>query len=106
MTASKTRGRGRAQASALGTLRQSDPYLERERTRYDKPLPSREWILEVLQKEGVPVAPQTLLERLDIAPEEENGFIRRLNAMERDGQIMVNRRGALCVVEKLGLIRG
>jgi ribonuclease R len=88
------------------SLRLADPYLERERTRYAHPLPSREWVLEVLQKEGVPVEPERLLGLLDIEEDEQDAFVRRLNAMERAGQIMVNRRGALCVVEKLGLIRG
>src|SRR4029078_6252681 len=84
----------------------ADPFLERERGRYESPLPSREWVLEVLQKEGVTVDPDHLLELLDIQEGEGNAFMRRLNAMEREGQIMRNRRGALCVVEKLGLIRG
>jgi ribonuclease R len=101
-----TKANQRRSKPARVSLRQADPYLERERSRYDNPLPSREWILDVLQKEGVPVEPERLMDLLDISEEEENGFIRRVNAMERDGQIMLNRRGALCVVDKLGLIRG
>src|SRR6476620_6570088 len=105
-TKTKTPGRKRGKSAQATSLRESDPYLERERKRYENPLPSREWVLEVLQKEGVPVEPQRLLELLDIAEDEQNAFVRRLNAMERDGQLMTNRRGALCMVEKLGLIRG
>jgi ribonuclease R len=105
-TKPRTPGRKRGKSAPASSLRDSDPYLERERKRYENPLPSREWVLEVLQKEGVPVEPQRLLELLDIADDEQNAFIRRLNAMERDGQLMTNRRGALCMVEKLGLIRG
>ena len=88
------------------SLRQADPHLEREKRRYEQPLPSREWILQVLEQEAVPVAPQRLIEMLAIADDEVPLFTRRLNAMERDGQLMVNRRGALCIVEKLGLVRG
>jgi ribonuclease R len=106
MSSPKTRSRARGEPAQASSLRLADPYLERERARYEHPLPSRDWVLEVLQKEGVPVEPQHLLELLDIHEDEENAFMRRLNAMERDGQIMLNRRGALCVVEKLGLIRG
>ncbi len=47
-----------------------------------------------------------LEENLSITGEEQIAFARRLQAMERDGQIMRNRRGALCVVEKLGFIHG
>ena len=88
------------------SLRLSDPYLERERSRYPSPLPSREWILQVLDREGVPVMPQRLFRLLDIEPGEEQAFERRLSAMERGGQIMLNRRGAICIVNKLGLVRG
>jgi len=88
------------------TLRQGDPFLERERARYPQPLPSREWILSVLDDEGVPVAPERLLRLLDIQADEQPLFDRRLKAMERDGQIMFNRRGAICMVNKLGLTRG
>ena len=86
--------------------RTADPFLAREQQRYEFPLPSREWILSVLKDEGVPVEPGRLRELLEIRGEEVEAFERRLSAMERDGQIMQNRAGALCVVEKLGLIRG
>jgi ribonuclease R len=89
-----------------GGLRAADPFLKREQQRYEIPLPSREWILSVLEDEGVPIEPSRLHELLDIRVEEIEAFERRLNAMEREGQIMRNRTGALCVVEKLGLIRG
>ncbi len=99
MSTSATPGQG-------ASLRQSDPHLERERGRYDNPLPSREWILHVLEQEGVPVLPERLMALLDIGEEERRLFERRLNAMERDGQLMRNRRGALCIVDKLGLLKG
>jgi ribonuclease R len=106
MASNKTRARTRGKSTKPSNLRLADPYLERERSRYEHPLPSREWILDLLQKEGVPVEPDHLLEQLDIAESEQDTFMRRLKAMERDGQILINRRGALCVVEKMGLIRG
>jgi len=37
---------------------------------------------------------------------EEELFIRRIRAMERDGQIMRNRKRAICVMEKLDLVKG
>src|SRR5690606_12192704 len=48
----------------------------------------------------------TLYELLAIHDEEREIFNRRLNAMERDGQIIRNRKGALCIAEKLHLISG
>ncbi len=97
----KTATRGRAT-----DIRGRDPFLERERSRYEHPLPSREHILDVLIEQGVPVSVDTLAQLLSIAPHETETFERRLGAMERDGQIMRNRKNAICVVDKLDLVKG
>jgi ribonuclease R len=87
-------------------LRQSDPYANREAAKYDKPLPSRELILQVLSEEGVPLTASQLMGLLDIRNSEREAFGKRLGAMERDGQIMQNRKGALCLTEKIHLVAG
>jgi ribonuclease R len=87
-------------------IRELDPYLEREREQYEHPLPSREYVLQILAEKGVPLEQDELVWLLQIEPEEEDLFSRRLRAMERDGQIMRNRKGAICVVDKLDLIKG
>ncbi|MBL8526635.1 MAG: ribonuclease R, partial [Burkholderiales bacterium] len=87
-------------------LRSRDPYLEREKNRYGHALPSREFILDVLEELGAPVTPARLVELLEIAPEEDAFFQRRLGAMERDGQLLFNRKGDICVAGKLELIAG
>ncbi|PIU16629.1 MAG: ribonuclease R [Gallionellales bacterium CG08_land_8_20_14_0_20_59_87] len=87
-------------------IRELDPFLEREREQYEQPLPSREFVLQVLTEQGVPVEQEVLCALLQITPEEEDLFSRRLRAMERDGQIMRNRKRAICVVDKLDLIKG
>ena len=86
--------------------RARDPQYEREARRYEHPVPSREFILETLNRRGVPVSEQELEELLHIAPAERDAFARRIAAMERDGEIMRNRRNAICVVAKLDLVRG
>ncbi|MEQ1913824.1 MAG: ribonuclease R [Sideroxydans sp.] len=88
------------------TIRELDPFLEREREQYEHPLPSREYILQVLAERGVPVEQEDLCAYLHIELDEEELFIRRLRAMERDGQIMRNRKRAICVMDKLDLIKG
>ena len=98
---SKTATRGRAT-----DIRGRDPHLERERSRYEHPLPSREHILDVLLEQGVPVTVDQMSQLLAIAPHESETFERRLGAMERDGQIMRNRKNAICVVDKLDLVKG
>ena len=88
------------------TLRNQDPHLVREQARYENPLPSREFILDVLAKEGVPLSRERLAELLEIHEDEEEMFNRRLQAMERDGQLIRNRKGAICIPDKLDLIKG
>ncbi|MFA6971849.1 MAG: ribonuclease R [Gallionella sp.] len=87
-------------------LRLQDPYLEREREQYEHPLPSREFILQILTEQGAPMSDDELLDMLLIERDEEDLFSRRLRAMERDGQIMRNRKRAICVMDKLDLVKG
>src|SRR5689334_911407 len=97
----------RVRRSPTKTGRRSrDPQYERERERYDEPLPSRELILEVLHEKGVPVPEDELSTLLEVKRSERTAFQRRLAAMERDGEIMRNRRNAICVTSKLDLVRG
>lgn len=84
----------------------SDPNFEREAARYEHPVASREFILQTLTKRGVPVAEQELERLLQVPSQDREAFAKRVAAMERDGEIIRNRRGALCVVDKLDLIRG
>ncbi|QMT31121.1 ribonuclease R [Alysiella filiformis] len=86
-------------------LRNKDPYLERERAKYDHPLPSREWVIELLEQAGVPQKIPALADKLSILPDEYEFFERRLKAMARDGQILINRRGLVCVAEKLAIVK-
>jgi len=87
-------------------LRLQDPFLERERQQYEHPLPSREFILQILTEQNAPMADEELLDVLRIEEHEADLFSRRLRAMQRDGQIMRNRKRAICVMDKLDLIKG
>ena len=86
--------------------RSSDPHASREAENYENPIPSRELILDVLTKTGVPMMEDEIAAALEISEAEIDGFTRRLNAMERDGQVMKNRRGAIGLSEKMDLIPG
>ncbi|WP_174875747.1 ribonuclease R [Vogesella oryzae] len=85
-------------------LRLQDPHLAREKAKYDNPLPSREFVLEVLEKNGVPMHAEELAAVFPIYDNELDLFERRLRAMERAGQILINRKGDICVAQKLDLI--
>ncbi|SEG05883.1 ribonuclease R [Nitrosomonas ureae] len=88
------------------SLRSLDPHYEREKNRYGHPLPSREYILQILKQQGIPVAERLLQKLLSITKKEEDLFNRRLSAMMREGQIFRNRKSDICVMEKLDLIKG
>jgi ribonuclease R len=86
--------------------RSADPFQAREASRYADPLPSREYLLQVLESEAVPVDERTLAKLVGVKRAQHEAFARRLAAMERDGQILRNRKGAILVAQKLELVRG
>ncbi len=89
------------------SARQLDPHRARESRKYDNPIPSREFIMDQLAEFGAPMGVEELAKQLDLAAEEELiALQRRLNAMERDGQLVRNRRGGFCLVNKKDLIAG
>ena len=90
----------------LSSIRRADPEFQRERAKYDYPLPSREYILQTLAEQGVPVAFERLCFLLDVQPHEHVDFSRRLGAMARDAQLLQNRRGDWLIPDKADLIRG
>lgn len=74
---------------------------------FDPDVPSREAILAALRDAGAPLEPAELAERMKLTrPGTLKGFERRLNAMERDGQLMPNRKGVLLLANKLDFVPG
>ncbi|MBV8271819.1 MAG: RNB domain-containing ribonuclease, partial [Cupriavidus sp.] len=57
------------------------------------PIPSREEILGVLRTSGSPLSAGDIAKALAVTRKEHDGFQKRLAAMERDGQIELNRKG-------------
>ena len=84
-----------------------DPHRQREAKKYDNPIPSREFILDTLTAHGAPLAFPELAQALDLAEEQDLIALgRRLGAMERDGQLLRNRKDAYCIVNRRDLIAG
>jgi ribonuclease R len=84
-----------------------DPHAEREAGKYENPIPSREFILEFLAKQKVLMRRDMIAEALGLTSDEDHEALRRrLNAMERDGQLLRNRRHGYGVAAKLDLVRG
>jgi len=84
-----------------------DAHLAREAEKYERPIASREFIMEILADEGVPLTHKQLARILDLhEPEDLDALNRRLRAMERDGQVIRNRREGYGLMEKMQLVRG
>lgn len=84
----------------------ADPHADREAANYDNPIPSREYILEQLKAADRPLDHGQIAERLGLAEDRDLDALRnRLRAMQRDGQLLVDRRGAFGVVDEMHLLR-
>jgi ribonuclease R len=83
-----------------------DPFAAREAEKYERPVASRELILQVLEGAEGPLNHAQLCRALAVEDHEQvEALRRRLNAMERDGQLMRNRRNAYCPVSKIDVVR-
>jgi len=84
-----------------------DPYLDRERQKYDSPVPSREFITQQIEEQARPLSRRELGELFGLEDEDDlEGLRRRLKAMERDGQLVRNRRNGYVLVDNEELVRG
>lgn len=71
----------------------NDPNAKQEAEKYAQPIPSRDYILEVLNKQGEALTHPELAHLLDLhGAEDYEALRRRLIAMTRDGQLHCNRR--------------
>ena len=87
--------------------RKTDTFADREAQKYEHPIASREYIMDLLADKGAPMTWQQLAKQLDIHDErDKEALTRRLNAMERDGQLIRNRRDGYGLVDKMDLVRG
>jgi len=88
-------------------VRLKDPFLEREAEKYQNPIPSRELILQTLEQRRQPLDFFSLSDALGLADEQDLDALRkRLRAMERDGQLLFNRRKQYVPVAQTDLVAG
>ncbi len=84
-----------------------DPHRQREQEKYENPVASRELILEILKKSRGPMSRKALAKKLKYDDEARlEGLRRRLRAMERDGQLVRNRRNAWLPITEAELVKG
>ena len=80
----------RVQTQTASSGRDRDPYQAREAKKYANPIPSREFILNLMEEHGAPLRFEDLAEALELVdPEQLDALSRRLNAMARDGQVVL-----------------
>lgn len=84
----------------------SDPFYQREKEKYGNPVPSREFILDTLKNKG-PLNLRQLIESLQV--EGEEAFVavkRRIRAMERDGQVIFDKKKRYGIPSPTQLVEG
>jgi ribonuclease R len=84
-----------------------DPFYQREKEKYEKPVASREYLLELLVKAKKPLSFLEFCQLLDAKDEDSRiGIQRRLRAMEREGQVEFNRDKKYAKLKIEDLIQG
>jgi len=87
--------------------RRKDPQRAREARRYAHPVASRAFVVQTLEAQGRPMSPSALSAALGAESARDIvALTKRLRAMERDGQVIRNRRGDYGLISKMDLVRG
>ncbi|MDH5407822.1 MAG: ribonuclease R [Gammaproteobacteria bacterium] len=87
-------------------INENDPHALREAEKYDNPIPSREFIMDLLDKQGT-LNREQIAAALNLNSEEQlEALRRRMRAMERDGQVIYTRKGGYGLICKMDLIKG
>ncbi len=85
----------------------NDPHAVREASKYENPIASREFIMALFNDESLLLSSKQIAETLEYDDEDRlEALRRRLIAMERDGQLICNRRGKYGLLSKMALLKG
>lgn len=84
-----------------------DPYYQREKDKYDNPVASREYLLQVMREHNQPLTFLQICAAVKARDEDSRiGIQRRLRAMEREGQIEFTRQKKYALQATEELIEG
>jgi ribonuclease R len=83
-----------------------DPEAKAEAQKYAHPVPSRAYIRQYLEDQGVPMPLPDLVEAFGLDRQERRGLAIRMKAMVRDGEVIPNRREGYCLVDRIALVTG
>ncbi|MCK5696933.1 MAG: ribonuclease R [Gammaproteobacteria bacterium] len=89
------------------TSNTTDPFAKREAKNYENPIPSREFILELLAEQPELINRFKIEKLLNLRDaDQKEGLRRRLRAMERDGQLYFNRQKNYELISELEVLEG
>ncbi|RDV26600.1 ribonuclease R [Alteromonas aestuariivivens] len=84
-----------------------DPHYQREKSKYEKPVASREYLMSVMKEHGRPMSFLELCAIVDATEEDSRiGIQRRLRAMEREGQVQFTKQKKYILQKQEELFRG
>lgn len=83
-----------------------DPNYQREAEKYDNPIPSREYLLTLIGEGRGLIGRDELAAQLGLEGDQYIALMRRLRAMERDGQLVYTRKGRYGIPDKMDLLTG
>lgn len=83
-----------------------DQFAGREQDKYENPVPSREYILQVLDEQGKPLSHPELCQVMGVDEASQDAVMFRLKAMCRDGQLISNRKNQFGLSQHMGLAKG
>ncbi|MGD9153220.1 MAG: ribonuclease R [Gammaproteobacteria bacterium] len=84
-----------------------DPFANREKSKYEHPIPSRELILDFITQHQSTYSRKQLMTHFGLQTAfEKEAFRRRLRAMVRDGQLVKNRKAKYSLIKASDLIHG
>ena len=97
----------RARPSAPRSRPFQDPHAAREAARYAEPIASREALLALLGAADGPQTADDIATSLGLtAPDRFDALSKRLGAMVREGQVLLNRRGGYAPAKQMDLVPG
>ena len=87
--------------------RRADPRQAAEAERYERPIPSREYLLAAFTQAGTPLTADGLARALRLKDKGLRAALaKRLAAMARDGQLLKNRRDEYLLPERVAVLTG
>jgi len=72
----------------------------------NRPVDPRRDVLHALELAGTPLTPDELAKRLRVEKSERRAFNAALTELERAGEVVQNRAGALLVAKRIALVAG